>query len=163
MNSSPSGTCFTVTLPPATHLIEEVPPPEFDPIDEAHAQTRILVVDDEPAIASLLIDMLEDYSVEYATSGREAIERWQDQPFDVIICDLMMPDVSGIDVFEFLSERSQQEEERLVFLTGGAFTPASQSFLASLHNGVIRKPFSRDEIRHAVSQISTQVKTQSQV
>ena len=152
--SSSKGTCFTIRLPPALHLIQEIPLPAFDPIDEGNRSIRVLIVDDEPAIANLLSDILVDYSVECAPSGRKAIEQWEANPYDVMICDLMMPDVSGMDVYEFLSKRERQEEARVIFLTGGAFTPASQHFLAELRNEVIRKPFSRDEIRVAVSHIT---------
>jgi two-component system cell cycle sensor histidine kinase/response regulator CckA len=151
VDTSPQGTCFRLLLPAAEHLIEDMPTPEFDEINADHQKTRVLVVDDEPAIATLLGDMLEDYSVVQATSGREAISTWKEGEFDVIICDLMMPDISGIEVYKFLENRDQGEEERIIFLTGGAFSPASRSFLNEMSNMLIRKPFTRDEIRRAIA------------
>jgi CheY-like chemotaxis protein len=96
--------------------------------------------------------MLVDYTTVQATSGRDAITAWSEGEFDVIVCDLMMPDVSGIEVYRFLEERNQGEEERIIYLTGGAFTPASQQFLSEIDSALIRKPFTRDEVRRAIRQ-----------
>jgi CheY-like chemotaxis protein len=94
-------------------------------------RARILIVDDEPMVAASLSRSLRtDYDVSTAT-GPEAL-RWLlgGQEFDVIVCDLTMPEVSGMDLYEHLKEQRPTVAERMIFLTGGAFTPRAQEFLS---------------------------------
>jgi CheY-like chemotaxis protein len=62
-------------------------------------------------------------------------------PFDAVLCDLMMPGMSGIELFRALASRSPGLEERLVFMTGGAFTAEAEAFLEEVSNARVEKPF----------------------
>jgi CheY-like chemotaxis protein len=89
---------------------------------------------------------LDGHSVVTATSGREAIELLEGGgPFDLVLCDVMMPDLMGADVYE--AARRVGMENQIVFVTGGAFTAAARAFLDSVPNRRIEKPFSRDRVR----------------
>lgn len=103
---------------------------------------RVLVVEDDDAVAEGLRLLLEqEYSVEVALGGRRALQLLRGSAFDAVLCDLMMPDMSGIDLFHALSEAQPGVEDRLVFMTGGAFTPEAEAFLAGIDNPRVEKPF----------------------
>ena len=104
---------------------------------------RILVVEDEAAVAEGLRLLLEqEYAVEVASSGRQALDLLLGGgSFDAVLCDLMMPGMSGIELFRALEVRAPGLEKRLVFMTGGAFTPEAESFLEEVSNARVEKPF----------------------
>lgn len=104
---------------------------------------RILVVEDEEAVAEGLRLLLEhEYSVEVASSGSEALELLLGGGrFDAVLCDLMMPGMSGIDLYRALEARAPGAEARLVFMTGGAFTAEAEAFLDEVANPRVEKPF----------------------
>jgi CheY-like chemotaxis protein len=109
----------------------------------ATRRARLLVVDDEPQIGNTLRLLLDpDHEVVPVTSAREALERIKgDRPFDIIFCDLMMPEVSGTDFYKQLSTSAPELLDRLVFMTGGVFSTRTNAFLEKLPNPCIEKPF----------------------
>jgi signal transduction histidine kinase len=110
---------------------------------------KILVIDDEPMINAILRRMLgRDHEVSTAGSVREALERIDkgERP-DLILCDLMMPEMTGMDLHAELTRRSSPLAERLVFMTGGAFTPAAREFLDRVLNARVEKPFEVNTVR----------------
>jgi signal transduction histidine kinase len=135
------GTVFRVTLPVARQKGDTSPSlPAF--AATVGPRGRILVIDDEPMINAILRRMLgRDHQVESATSVREALARLESETFDVILCDLMMPDMTGMDLHAALEQRDPALAERIVFMTGGAFTPAAREFLDRVPNGRLEKPF----------------------
>jgi two-component system, cell cycle sensor histidine kinase and response regulator CckA len=118
-------------------------------------RARILIIDDEPLLGQTLRFAFQDrHDVEVAASGREAIDRLaSDAAFDLILCDLMMPDVSGEHVFLAVSERSPRLLPRFVFMTGGAFTEQAQDFLARFGGRHLEKPFNIDEVEQLLSEL----------
>ena len=89
--------------------------------------TRILVIDDEPAIRAMIRRVLQAYDVVEAASGEEGRQILaEDQSFDLILCDVMMPNVSGMDLHRWLAESFPEVATRVVFITGGAFTPRAR-------------------------------------
>lgn len=116
-----------------------------------HAQ--VLVVDDEQLVARSMERMLSHHTTTVAQSGREALELCQRVSFDVIFCDLMMDDLSGIDVYDRLKSEAQDVEKRIIFVTGGAFTDRAQTFLDNISNYCIEKPFTRNELEQALQNI----------
>jgi nitrogen-specific signal transduction histidine kinase/ActR/RegA family two-component response regulator len=151
-----AGTRFTVTLLAAG-------------VDEARAvgnrarswervknRARILIIDDEPLLGQTLrFAFQEKHDVEVAASGREALDRLaKDAAFDLVLCDLMMPDVSGEHVYNAVSEHSPGLLPRFVFMTGGAFTERAQDFLARFQGRQLEKPFNIDEVESLLSELS---------
>ena len=112
---------------------------------------RVLVVDDEPLIGTTLRILLDEHEVSIATSGRRAQELLaEDRGFDVILCDLMLDDVSGMELARWLDEEDPDLAARMVFMTGGAFTEPAREFLARIpRSRQLEKPFSSDQI-HAL-------------
>jgi CheY-like chemotaxis protein len=70
--------------------------------------------------------------------------------FDLIFCDLMMPETSGIDVFQSVDETAPELARRFIFMTGGAFTELADRFLAEVSNPCIQKPFHSDQLNGLV-------------
>jgi PAS domain S-box-containing protein len=146
------GTTFRVSLPAAPlEAGEPVPPSERQPQPSAQ-RARVLIVDDEVHIASTMRELLaHDHDVVAVTSGAEAFGALRTGvDFDVIFCDLMMPDVTGMDLYRRVRDEKPGFERRIVFMTGGAFTPRAAEFLASVDNPRLEKPFSLSLVERTV-------------
>lgn len=107
---------------------------------------RILIIDDERSILRSLKRMLEGHDIEAFSDSRQALEAYREQPFDVVLCDLMMPGLSGRDVYERLAAMGRSHAARVLFITGGAFTDAERHFLDSVPNQCLEKPVSKIEL-----------------
>jgi len=146
------GTTFRVTLP-ATALPEPRPRTSSRTVPpRAGAKMRVLIIDDEPALARALAAMLQpDCQVTTATAGRDGLERLaRGEVYDLVFCDLVMPEVTGMDIYEQIKLQRPQLAERFVFMTGGAFTTRAREFLEQIENPCIAKPFGVEEIRALV-------------
>ncbi len=87
--------------------------------------------------------LANDHDVAAATSAHEALAILDsEKAFDVIFCDLMMPEMSGIQLYELLRKKKPGLEARIVFMTGGGFTTSAAEFLATIGNRRLEKPFS---------------------
>ncbi len=104
---------------------------------------RVLVIDDEPRITRILARALgARHEVVAVNHAGDALTRLDaGERFDVILCDLMMPDITGSEVHAHLARTQPARLGDLVFLTGGAFTPEASAFLAGIANEHITKPF----------------------
>ena len=114
---------------------------------------RILVIDDEPLIGSLIARMLSaHYDVVAVAHGQIALDLLDRQDdFDLLLCDLMMPGLTGMDVYTALAARGSRHVGSMLFLTGGAFVGQAGSFLATIPNRCLEKPFFAAELRDAVA------------
>ncbi|HSN84880.1 MAG TPA: ATP-binding protein [Polyangiales bacterium] len=138
------GTVARVVLPKATRAQRPltVPPTSMSAIRRAAGgKLKVLVVDDEPVIARLIQKALVDHDVTTANDGREAVALMQENAYDVILCDLIMPEMTGMDVYRAALQRANPLHDRIVFMTGGAFTQRARDFLQSVPNLRIEKPF----------------------
>jgi len=139
------GSTFRVRLP-ACAAAEESAPVCAAP--QSRARRRVLVVDDEPKVASVLRLLLaEEHDVEVATSKEACARILGGDRFDVVLCDLMMPDMNGMDLHAALAKNVPDQASRMVFMSGGAFTPDAKAFLAKTGNPTIEKPFRLEELR----------------
>lgn len=137
------GTTFRVVFPAATAIVEardERPLPV--PVSTHTTRGRVLVVDDEIEIGHALAGLLGDeFDVVCLASGREAIAHLEkDKKFSSIICDLMMPDVSGMDVGRYLYAKYPSLAQRAIFVTGGAFSSEAEHFLREINPTLVEKP-----------------------
>jgi PAS domain S-box-containing protein len=150
------GTCVWLALEAAP--LEAVAPPKqptFPPPSGREHAARILIVDDEPAILRALTRVLAGYQVTRALSGKEAVTHIeQSGPFDVVFCDVMMPELSGIDVYERAKQVCPGQEQRIVFITGGAFTEQAAAFIDTIDNPKLGKPFDSGEVRALVKALT---------
>ena len=114
-------------------------------------RAKVLVIDDESCIRSLLKDILPSCTVMGAATGKEAMLQVDNDSFDIIFCDLKMPDISGIDLYQYIAKQHPELATRIVFMTGGAFTVDVQQFLHETAHPVIQKPFDLATIRNIVA------------
>ena len=147
------GSTFRVFLPADIALAS--PLVEHGPRDRPTEQVgRLLVIDDEPKLASAVRRALRGWSdITFLEDGRKALDLLGRESFDVILCDLMMPKMSGMELFAHLRRDHPAAAERVVFLTGGAFTPEAREFLAQIDNRWLEKPFESSELRRLLSEV----------
>jgi CheY-like chemotaxis protein len=111
-----------------------------------------LVIDDEPEIRRALDRILRGrHKVVLCANGAEALERLiAGDRFDVILCDLLMPEMTGIELFAEIEHHFRNQAERMVFMTGGATSESSRQFIEDHSTRVVHKPFHPAEIEAAV-------------
>ena len=109
---------------------------------------RILVIDDEALLVKLVERTLgKHHQVVGTCDAREALARIRaGERYDLILCDLMMPEITGMDFHQQLGEIAPEELSKVVFLTGGAFTPKARAFVDDMPNRCLEKPFRTDEL-----------------
>jgi two-component system NtrC family sensor kinase len=107
---------------------------------------RVMVIDDEPQVSASLQRMLaKEHDVVAHTSSRAAARELRTGArYDLILCDLMMPDLPGWQLYTTLSE---EQKGLVVFMTGGAFQPPAREFLAGIKNPVLDKPVDPRQLR----------------
>jgi PAS domain S-box-containing protein len=144
------GSTFSVKLP--AHLPAGVSLGIPTIAETGRPGARLLVVDDEPFICSAIQRLLRrEHAVTTVTSAREALALVSaGQRFDVILSDLMMPEMSGEGLLQALREVAPDQARRLVIMTGGAFTPRSEEFLRSLDLPHLTKPLTLESLRAAI-------------
>jgi two-component system cell cycle sensor histidine kinase/response regulator CckA len=161
------GSTFSVILPAeqsaqSAVAIRRSAPPLQSGFDRSRAhpspaprarRLRVLVIDDEPKVGVSLRRMLRDWDVLVIEDGRDALTLLaRDRSFDAVLCDLMMPHLTGMDLFEEIRGVDADLARRFVFMTGGAFTPKARAFVADVTNTTLEKPF---EKRHVLSAVET--------
>ncbi len=130
----------TVLLAKVRRLVAGAAERSEDSSPPVAARRRILVVEDEPLLVQLFARTLErHYDVTTVSDGREALARI-DATFDLVLLDVDLPGVSGIEVFASLQEKTPELTPRVVFLTGGATNEAARVFLESNGNPCLQKP-----------------------
>lgn len=148
------GTRFSIVLP---HAAQERPLTTPPPVVHAgtDARLRLLFVDDEPSILrSYRRAFGKQHDVIAVTSGREALAEIAERPdFDLIICDLSMPMMSGMQLYYHVRERNPALVDRFVFATGGATQKDLEEFLRSVTNRVLEKPFDLAVLRGLIGDI----------
>ena len=140
------GTTVRVVLPAAESLGKS--PRHSLPLSGAAAPCRILLVDDEPHVASAFRRVVEDgHTITSLTSARDALHQLETgERFDFVFCDLHMPDMSGMALYDAVLARWPELARRMVFLTGGAFTAEARGFLRRVSNPCLDKPFDAHRI-----------------
>jgi signal transduction histidine kinase/CheY-like chemotaxis protein len=150
------GTRFVVHLPiqsGASASPRGDAPPDIPGTSKVRG--RILIVDDEQLVRSLLNRMLgRDHEVVTVASGEAARTILEnDSSFDVILCDLMMPGMTGMDLHEWLVTHRPALAGRVVFVTGGAFTPQASDYVSRVGNARFEKPFRPGQLKSLISEM----------
>ena len=128
----------------------------------AEAPTQVLLVDDEPRMLSSLADMLrpQGFALSTAANGAEAIAHLSRAPFDLVILDLHLPDMSGHDVMDFMNAQKTGAE---VIVTSGA--TGIDAAIGALKRGAydyLRKPYAREELLKTVRNVLQQRRLQAE-
>jgi CheY-like chemotaxis protein len=147
-----SGTTFRVNLKRVVEEDAKPPPSSRRGAALADRRAKVLVIDDEPMMGRAVQRLLAGaHDVEAMTDPVAAVERLRaGARFDLILCDLMMPTLTGMDVHEEVVAIDAQQARRMVFMTGGAYTARAEAFLEGVTNTRLEKPLDRAALRAIV-------------
>jgi len=153
------GSVFRIALPPAASPVRAPAPAVVAPLPTltARAKTRVLIIDDEVVFANALRRLLarDGHQLTIAHHGKDAIARAEaGERFDAILCDLMMPAMSGMEVFSRLKAIAPEQAARMIFLTGGAFSASAKRFLDQMTNSWFDKPCDLVALRAAILRVA---------
>ncbi|HSM92531.1 MAG TPA: ATP-binding protein [Anaeromyxobacteraceae bacterium] len=155
------GSTFRVRLRPASEaeatpadgVAVPVPGAAATPVP-VPGRARLLVVDDEPLVGRAVVRALREHDAEWVSEAREALARIRaGVRYDALICDLMMPEMTGMELAQRLADDHHELSRRIVFLTGGAFTDRAREFVALTRAPVIEKPFELQRLRAGVAAV----------
>jgi signal transduction histidine kinase len=149
------GSSFRVVLPVAPQQDAPTPAPVTNVAPEpVGVRARILVIDDAAPLGRAISRGLAEYDVTVVTRAEEAFARLAaNEPFDVVVCDVVMPELSGRAVHERLRSDWPELARRTIFMTAGAFTPESREFVRGTSQPVLTKPFTIDELCAAIQKV----------
>jgi CheY-like chemotaxis protein len=103
---------------------------------------HLLVIDDEPLVGRAVARQLREHDVVVEVRAQSALERLRGgERFDAILCDLMMPELSGIQLYERLCQERPEVTDRILFMSGGAFGEEAEAFVHRLGIRVYEKPW----------------------
>ena len=118
-------------------------------------RAAVLIVDDERSVSAILGRALANHEVTAVDSAKEALEQIEaGTNFDLILSDLMMPGMSGMEFYDTVARERPRLAERMVFMSGGAFTPTARAFLDRVPNERIEKPFNLKAVRELVQKFA---------
>lgn len=146
------GSTFKLSLPVARGGTDR---PTLVPDFDGRAAS-ILVVDDEHYIGRAFARALSMHRVVVAESGAEALRHLAERPFDLMFTDVLMPGMSGIELYQRVSSGWPELARRVVFLSGGGLDPAASAFLESIENPRFQKPVGAQQLRDIVSAVLRQ-------
>jgi CheY-like chemotaxis protein/anti-sigma regulatory factor (Ser/Thr protein kinase) len=148
------GSCFSVRLPLDNGLTVKARPPR-GPVS-VRPRTRMLVIDDDAGMVRAYRRMLAQHDAVVVSSGQEALDLIAGgSQFHLILCDLMMPEMDGPQLYEGIAARAPELVRRIVFCTGGAFTARAREFIATIPNPVLDKPITPDMIERLLDPTSS--------
>jgi signal transduction histidine kinase len=147
------GTTFRITLP----ATDEAPPVRESSTDltpfASVPRSRILVVDDELMVTNAIRRIVGNaHDVVVVFRAREALSRVQSgERFGLILCDLLMPEMTGIQLHEAMTAVAPDQAEKMVFMTGGTFTSEAAAFVDARPDRVLEKPFDKPTLIAALA------------
>lgn len=125
-------------------------------VDTEPVLKRVLIIDDEPQMLRALSRLLGQRCVVYTAEGGESAVTQLEKGLEVdtILCDLMMPGLSGPDFYEVLCQRWPHLEPRVVFVTGGGVGLWAQAFEERMRARIVYKPLTRDVLLQRIDQMT---------
>jgi len=116
---------------------------------------RILLVDDEPDIRRSISKFLTrtGWQVDLADSGEEGLRLLEEGEYEVVLCDLRMPGMSGHEFYRHLQAQEAPAVQRLIFMTGDVLSPEASRFLAEARRPVLSKPFALRDLMEVLAQV----------
>jgi signal transduction histidine kinase len=144
------GSVFRTVLPPARGTTPETEAISTDVASRRRG--RILVVDDEEMLGVTIQRALGgEHEVTAVTTAKAAYDLLRgEQQFDLVLCDIMMPQMTGMELYAELLELAPDQAGKFVFMTGGAFSEEAKRFLAEVSNPTIEKPIRISKLRDFV-------------
>lgn len=146
------GSTFRVVLPPTQ--VVSIPSARPASKSPAAAKGRVLVVDDDAALGAAISRILRCHDVRIVSSGADALDLIaKGEIYDAILCDLMMPGMTGMDLHRELVSVAPEYAHRMVFMTGGAFSPGAKEFVDHVADETVDKPFDARALRSVVQRL----------
>ncbi|MDD5154168.1 MAG: response regulator [Desulfovibrionales bacterium] len=147
----PHGTIFTIRFP--RPVGKEIASGPAKTVPQRRGEHRVLVVDDEPIILKLTCDILtrEGYDVETVTAGKIALEKLETGRYDLMLADIIMPDIDGKELFNTIRDMGLLPPGGVIFMTGDTMSYETSRFLESSGATYITKPFTVEDIKNIVS------------
>jgi nitrogen-specific signal transduction histidine kinase/CheY-like chemotaxis protein len=147
------GTVAHVFLPRAEDRQERAAA-AADPAPRTSRRGRVLVVDDDALVRVAVRRVLSSRHDVFEAEAPDALARLRaGERFDVVLCDILMPVVTGMDLYRAVAEAAPEQAARFVFMTAGAFTPAARAFLETSGMRRLAKPFDPAELRETVDRL----------
>ncbi len=152
-NQLRQGAMFRIKLPLVAVPVGGLATPRSENLLPVKDKT-ILIIDDEPGIVSALAYLLrrDGYHVDTAGNGRLAWEKLQQRTYDLILCDLRMPELDGPGLYRKIEAHLPHLLRCMIFLTGDTLSPEAREFLEKAGISRLNKPFRAAEVRRAVQQ-----------
>jgi two-component system cell cycle sensor histidine kinase/response regulator CckA len=145
------GSTFTVSLPYSVQRPASIIQPSSRPPAPTTRSLRVLVVDDDVFVARSIRRLLRpQHDVTLALSGRQALGLIRNSDYDVIFCDVMMPEMTGMELHAAVRKQNDKLSERFVFITGGPFTPEARQLFDAVTNPCIQKPFTPTDLANVL-------------
>ena len=150
-DTSPAGTTIAILLPSGNvHAMDESLSEDHEP-----HKPRLLLIDDDVFICEMMELLMRDRcQVTIAHDGRDGLAailapgaRW-----DLVLCDLTMPVMSGAEVYRNLMEQAPKKASEIVFITAGGTNPTDVQFLTTLPNVLLRKPFTHTQLHELLDE-----------
>jgi CheY-like chemotaxis protein len=139
------------------HGQENLPVPGAHPAaPPSRAQgVAILLIDDEPGMQHALGRLLQrdGHDVTTAGNGLKGLAALEERPYEVILCDMRMPDLDGPGFYRELERRYPHLVSRIIFLTGDVLSPEVQTFFTQVDPPRLLKPFKAQEVRRVLQQV----------
>jgi two-component system, cell cycle sensor histidine kinase and response regulator CckA len=148
------GTIFRVLIP-AGPAFDGGEKSSFGRIPVATEKHAILAIDDDPNILSGLLKILRGHAITVCGSAAEALHKFENgDDFDLILCDVMMPAMSGVELYQAVAKRWPGREKRIALMTGGALTSQTRGFLEQNTNVVVlEKPFGLPAVQDCLQRL----------
>ena len=151
------GTTVRVVIPPISAAVLQPQPEPLPVIPAPRKRRHILVIDDEPLVAEMLCRTLRrDHEITVDSNGKDALDRIVGGArFDAIVTDVMMPNMTGIELLEELLLVAPDQARRLIFLSGGVFSPQMRVRLEAVGAPQLAKPVDTAELRSCITKVAT--------
>jgi two-component system NtrC family sensor kinase len=155
-----SGATFIIELPVVRQTGESVTPDAALPLPPKVTRKNVLIVDDEPTIVSLLREIVaaEGHRVDVAANGAQALTKLQQQPYDLIFCDIKMPYLNGRELYQEMKQCNGALTQKMVFVTGDVIGEETRTFLEHTGSRFIEKPFMADDVIRVMRSVLTDEK-----
>ncbi|BDG06900.1 PAS domain-containing hybrid sensor histidine kinase/response regulator [Anaeromyxobacter paludicola] len=146
------GSCFRVAL---LGCVPAGPAADPEPAPAPFPRVSVLVVDDEPGVCASISRLLKaEHEVVTYSSSRTARELLlSGARFDAVLCDVMMPELTGVQLHAAVRERAPEQAARFVFMTGGVFSAETRALLANTGRPVLHKPFEKAQLLAALREL----------
>jgi signal transduction histidine kinase len=155
VHSTPgAGTTMRLRLRRASTGTTAETPVRPPPAAIERRRTSVLVIDDEPALGRVLPRLLAPHEVTVVDRARDGLQHLQGEArFDVVLCDVMMPEMNGMEFHQELARRRPELVDRIVFMSGGVFSPAIRAFFDEIPNRRLEKPLDIPALRRLVDEM----------